>query len=194
MLAYAASRLMVGAAMWLADLILPESSFLDLAKEWDGSWYYEIIVSGYPRSLPEIDGVVQVNTTGFFPLFPMAARGIACAPRDRGRWMRPLFVSIGSGLLATCLVWVLADNVWNRPIADRSAVLFAFFPGSFIFSIAYSEGLMLALTAGCLVALHRAAVGPRRRAGGRCDGQPTERGCSCSGHCRRVVRCNSAQR
>jgi hypothetical protein len=50
----------------------------------------------------------------------------------------------------------LATGWWNRDSARRATILFCLFPGSVVFSMVYSEGLLLPLAAGCLLALeHR---------------------------------------
>lgn len=152
MFAYLASRCAVVVAMWFADQVLP-IRFADLAKSWDGSWYYTIAVSGYPRAVPEVGDLVVQSPLGFFPLFPMAARMFGSLP-GVGPLTAGVLISLVGGLITTVLVWRIAERIWDLHTANRSAVLFAFFPGSFVFSIPYSEGLMLVLTAGCLLLLH----------------------------------------
>jgi hypothetical protein len=51
------------------------------------------------------------------------------------------------------LVWLLAEKVVDRRVADRAAILFAFSPGAFVLSWVYAEGLLILLAAGCLLAL-----------------------------------------
>src|SRR5207302_5593334 len=41
----------------------------------------------------------------------------------------------------------------DRRVADRAAVLFAFSPGAFVLSLVYAEGLLVLLSAACLLAL-----------------------------------------
>ena len=65
-------------------------------------------------------------------------------------------ISTIGGAIATYLVYRLATDWWDRKTGFRAAVLFAVFPGSVVFSMVYSEGLLLPLAAGCLLALgHR---------------------------------------
>lgn len=152
--AYLTSRFTVLVAMWLADVAVADRSFFDLGKRWDGGWYFQTALVGYPHEVPTVAGRAVQSTLGFFPLFPMAARAVAVLP-GVGPLTAAVAISLVGGLVATVLVWRLADVVWDRATADRAAVLFAFLPGSFVFSIAYSEGLMLALSAACLVLLYR---------------------------------------
>lgn len=153
-LGYLASRVTVVVVMWLVDRTSPQYTFFDLAKRWDGGWYYMTSLNGYPSALPVVDGEAVQNTLAFFPVFPMSARGLAVLP-GIGPLAAAVVISLLAGLVATLLVWRLADEIWDRATADRAAVLFAFFPGSFVFSIAYSEGLALVFAAGCLLLLHR---------------------------------------
>lgn len=152
--AYGAGRASVLTATWLADLASPQHTFFDLAKSWDGGWYYQLALTGYPRELPVVAGEAAQSTLGFFPLFPMAARLLATLP-GLGPLAAAVVISLLGGLVATILVGLLGEAIWDRDTGERSAVLFAFFPGSFVFSLAYSEGLALALAAACLLALHR---------------------------------------
>ena len=153
-IAYVASRLVVGVVLWMADAWLPNATFFTISASWDGPYYYGAATDGYPPFLPMADGQVVKSQLGFFPLYPMVvgtfARLPGVGPLDAG-----VVLSLVCGLVATVLVWRLADAIWDRATADRSAILFAFFPASFVFSMVYSEGLMLALAAGCLLALHR---------------------------------------
>ena len=48
---------------------------------------------------------------------------------------------------------MVADKVAGRVVADRAAVLFAFSPGAFVLSLVYAEGLLVLLSAACLLAL-----------------------------------------
>jgi hypothetical protein len=64
-------------------------------------------------------------------------------------------ISAVGGLVATVLVQELASGWWGEPTGRRAAVLFCLFPGSVVFSMLYSEGLLLPLAAGCILALER---------------------------------------
>ena len=152
--AYLASRFAVLIATWLADMAVPEKNFFELPKSWDGGWYYRLALNGYPHEVPDATGVAVQSPLGFFPLFPMAARQLSILP-GVGPLATMVLINLLGGLVATVVVWRLADSVWDRPTADRAAVLFAFFPGTFVFAMAYSEGLALALVAGCLLFLHK---------------------------------------
>jgi Gpi18-like mannosyltransferase len=66
-----------------------------------------------------------------------------------------ILISGAGGLVATVFVHRLADGWWGRDVARRATILFCLFPGAVVFSMVYSEGLLLPLTAGCIYALER---------------------------------------
>jgi hypothetical protein len=66
-----------------------------------------------------------------------------------------LVISAIGGLVATLLVQELASGWWGESAGRRAAVLFCLFPGSVVFSMIYSECLLLPLAAGCILALER---------------------------------------
>ena len=57
------------------------------------------------------------------------------------------------GALSVVLVGALARRVFDVAVAERSMVLYAVFPGSFVLSFAYSEALFVTLAATCLLLL-----------------------------------------
>jgi 4-amino-4-deoxy-L-arabinose transferase-like glycosyltransferase len=64
-------------------------------------------------------------------------------------------ISMIGGLVAAVLVQRLATGWWGEAAGRRAALLYCVFPGSVVFSMVYSEGLLLPLAAGCLLALER---------------------------------------
>jgi hypothetical protein len=57
------------------------------------------------------------------------------------------------GFVATVLVQRLATGWWGEQGGRRATLMFCFFPGSIVFSMAYAEGLLIPLAAGCILAL-----------------------------------------
>jgi hypothetical protein len=150
---YAASRVVnlvgiVVAARWNGQ------SFGSEIRRWDSAWFLKAATVGYPHYLPVHHGRVVSNTIAFFPLFPMAVRGLSdvtrLTPATAG-----LTLSLLTGLTATLAVWAVVDHYADRRIANRAAAAFAFFPGSFVFGLIYSDGLVLTLVALSLLALLR---------------------------------------
>ncbi len=139
-------------------LLVPESAstgIFDVLNSWDGRWYYEIIRTGYPRRIPPdvTFGMLEARAA-FFPVFPFMIRAL-----DRvlpgGDVLTTLIVNNVLGFVAVLLVGLLARRLFDIDIAERSMVLMALFPGSFVLSFAYSEALMFVLVACCLLLLHQ---------------------------------------
>lgn len=156
LLAYGASRLITAFAVALAA-VASGRSVHRVVTVWDGRWYERIALHGYPTSVPQGDfaahtGRQAQSSVAFFPLYPLLMRGL-----DRvlpgGAAVAGVVLSLIIGALATVLVWLVAEKVAGRRVADRAAVLFAFSPGAFVLSLVYAEGLLIVLSAACLLAL-----------------------------------------
>lgn len=151
---YLASRAAVLLAAGVAVMRMPNLTLANALLRWDSGWYLLIAKAGYLHTIPKLDGQVLPNTFAFFPLFPLSIRQVmlltGLSPTLSG-----LVLSSAFGLLAALAVWLLARDLWGAAAAYRACALFCFFPGSFVFSLVYAEGLMIALAAGCLLALGR---------------------------------------
>ncbi|MGH9040468.1 MAG: glycosyltransferase 87 family protein [Acidimicrobiia bacterium] len=119
---------------------------------WDSGWFLEVVRHGYPAEIPAATGEVAKTAIPFFPLYPVTVRIVA--------WLLPvsdaaaaILVSLVAGAVALVVVHRLVEQVAGPAIADRTALLLAFFPGSMVLSMAYAEALTLALAAGCLLGL-----------------------------------------
>ena len=66
-----------------------------------------------------------------------------------------LLVNLVLGAVFVWLVGVLTRQLAGPRAAGRAMVLTALFPGSFVLSFAYSEAVLLALAAACLLMLIR---------------------------------------
>ena len=122
-----------------------QSPLLTALTGWDGSWYVQIAQHGYG----EESGVMA-----FFPGYPLSIRLVA-AVTGVSYGTAAVVAALAWGALASVLLWMLSSALGDRAFADRSTALFAFFPGSFVFTMAYSEPMMLAAAIGCLLALHQ---------------------------------------
>jgi hypothetical protein len=151
---YVASRAAVLLAAGVAVLRTPGLTLEGALTKWDSGWYLLVTKAGYPRTLPVVSGHVVSNTTAFFPLFPLTIRGFSLVS-GLSQTVSGLFLDSAFGLVAALGVWLLARDLWGRAAADRGCALFCWFPGSFVLSMVYAEGLMIALAAGCLLALSR---------------------------------------
>ena len=156
LLAYAASRLITTIAVGLAAMA-SHQAFHRVLTVWDGRWYVRIALHGYPTSVPQGDfytgtGRQVQSSIAFFPLYPLLVRGL-----DRvlpgGADVAGAVLALLIGAAATVVVWMVAGKLADRRVADRAAVLFAFSPGAFVLSLVYAEGLLVLLSAACLLAL-----------------------------------------
>jgi len=151
---YLGARVLLLAAAFV-DGSFPHHTFLNELSNWDGLWYREV-ANGY------LDHLSHAQTTlGFFPLFPIAiwiAEPVFTLTAHDPIWSATVagaLISTIGGLIATILVYRLATGWWGRESARRATILFCVFPGSVVFSMVYSEGLLLPLAAGCIYALER---------------------------------------
>jgi hypothetical protein len=132
-------------------------NFLGEFANWDGMWYRAIANHGYPDYV----SYAQTNL-GFFPLFPLAIFALKepmqLVFNHDAIWCATVAGAVISGIggwTASVMVHRLAEGWWDRETARRATILFVVFPGSVVFSMVYSEGLLLPLAAGCIYALER---------------------------------------
>jgi hypothetical protein len=124
---------------------------------WDGLWYRALANHGYPRHV----SFHQTNL-GFFPLYSIAIFVVSpiveLVTTHNQIWASTfagVLISTVGGLIATMFVHRLAEGWWDRATARRATVLFIVFSGSVVFTMVYSEALLLPLAAGCIWALER---------------------------------------
>ncbi len=148
---YLASRVVTYLAMVAA---LPFSHH-DLAWEirrWDSAWFIRAVTEGYPAHLPMVDGHVGSSPIAFFPLFPLTMHGLS-ALTGLPLLVSGTAISLFTGLTAMVAVWALVRLYAGDRAADRATLLLAVFPGTFVLSMAYAEGLTVTFVALGLYAL-----------------------------------------
>lgn len=117
---------------------------------WDGAWYERIVTDGYPRSVPaNVTFYMEEARAAFFPVYPYLSRLIDVV-LPGGPSVAMLGVNLVLGWVAVWACGCLARELWGTEVAAAAMVVVALFPGSFVFSMAYSEATMLALAAGAL--------------------------------------------
>jgi Mannosyltransferase (PIG-V) len=153
---YLAARVLLLLVAYLNDAF-GHYNFLHELANWDGLWYRELANHGYPSHVSYAQ-----TTLGFFPLFPITIWLVepvfSVLTGHNAIWsstVAGILISGAGGLVATIFVHRLADGWWGRDVARRATILFCLFPGAVVFSMVYSEGLLLALAAGCIYALER---------------------------------------
>ncbi|MEY4174751.1 MAG: hypothetical protein RI900_1916 [Actinomycetota bacterium] len=128
---------------------------LDVLTSWDGIWYLRIVRLGYPTTVrPNVTYSVPDARAAFFPLYPTIVRWVDWV-LPGGDTLAALAVNFVLGAVAVYLVGLLARQLFDIDIAERTMVLVAIFPGSFVLSFAYTEALLIVLATGCMLFLLR---------------------------------------
>lgn len=143
---YGISRLLL-VLLGVGDSALQHWGLASELSNWDGVWYLALAEHGYPTHVSHLQ-----TTLGFFPLYPMLMWLVAHA-LDLPMVAAGLVVSALGGLVATILLERLATRWWDAATARRAVVVFCAFPGSVVFSMVYSEGVLLPLAMASLLAL-----------------------------------------
>jgi hypothetical protein len=143
---YLCSRLLV----FLLALVVAAATHHGLATlltQYDGQWYLRVAAHGYPRTV-----LHEKSTLGFLPGYPLAIVGVSFVV-GMSRALGSLVISFTGGCVSAVLVDRLVTRWWGAGRARLAVVFFCLFPGSIVFSMAYSEGLSIPLALGCLLAL-----------------------------------------
>jgi hypothetical protein len=143
--AYAGSRLVILVLAW-ADMLITHRPLGAELSLFDGQWYLRLAAHGYPEQ-----ATAGKSTLGFLPLYPLAIRGLAAL--GPSLLAAALILAFTGGLIAAVLVQRLARIWWGEATARWAVLMFCAFPGSVVFSMAYSECLTLPLILGCLLTL-----------------------------------------
>jgi hypothetical protein len=156
LLIYCASRVVqLGLIAWL----LPDTGDVrvrDRLLAWDTGHFLKLVNEGYPAGYTYTDGGdLTGNGLAFFPGYPMLARGLHWLGMDGATAL--LTVSWLAGVAAVLLVYALGARLYDHRVGVALAALFCTQPMSVVLSMAYSEGLFVALVAGMMLAAHRTA-------------------------------------
>jgi hypothetical protein len=150
-LIYVASRVVTTVALLVASPIT-HRSILGEVDRWDSRWFLRAAASGWPTHLPYGHGQVTASTIAFFPLFPISVRWLT-ALTGLPLLASGMTISLAAGLSAMVAVWALVRHYADQGSADRATLLVAVFPGSFVLSLVYAEGLAITFLALGLLAL-----------------------------------------
>ncbi len=123
-------------------------------NRWDTKWFLRAAQFGWPSHLPRANGHVLGNTTAFFPLFPLTIRWLSDLS-GLSLLVSGIVITTLSGAVAMIGVWALVRHYAGSTKADRATLLVALFPGSFVLSLVYSEGLIVGFIAFGILALLR---------------------------------------
>jgi hypothetical protein len=158
-LAFVVSRLIVLAAVFVAEGLLPRNPALtsgDAAPilrsltSWDGWYYLGIVREGY-----HVDPVAGAyRDVAFLPLFPVVVR-VLSAPIPQLAGLVAVVVSNVAFLLSLGLLVRLGELYLGRRRAVLAAGLLAIYPFASAFAMAYTESLFLLTMIAAFLAAER---------------------------------------
>ncbi|MFM2077944.1 MAG: hypothetical protein RJA49_1834, partial [Actinomycetota bacterium] len=132
---------------------IPKSALrpiLDVLTSWDGIWYLRIVRNGYPTTVrPHVTYFVPEARAAFFPTYPMLVRWLDHVIPG-GDTIAALTTNLVLGAVAIWLIGLLARELYGVRVGERTMVLVALFPGSFVLSFAYTEALLITFGAACM--------------------------------------------
>jgi Gpi18-like mannosyltransferase len=140
------------AAVGVGMLFTPGATLVKQFRVWDGGWYLNIATGGYARHIPPGTGNPAQANVAFFPLFPLLIRGVHSIT-GLGLERSGALVVFAFGAAATVGFWLLARRLRDEETADRAAALFAFFPGTIVFSLLYAEPVAICFAIFCCLFL-----------------------------------------
>jgi hypothetical protein len=140
----------------LVDLLVRHGTLATEVSNWDGKWYLLTVLHGYPQTIWHTQ-----TTLGFLPVYPMLMwvlgqpfRAVGLHPQT-SFILAGVIISLVAGAIATVLIARLAERWWGEAASRRAILFFCLFPGSIVFSMIYTEGLLLALLAAAMLAIER---------------------------------------
>jgi hypothetical protein len=126
----------------------------ETAFRFDTTWFYRIAEHGYLHRAPTGPTDYGGLRIAFFPGLPLVERAVHGVVG--GSPVRTTVLVGAVGLVVSCIgLGALVARDFDVGVAWRSVALMAFFPGAYVFSMAYSEALAIPLTIGTLWALRR---------------------------------------
>lgn len=154
------TRLSIAAVAFVAVSVIPDATItayhlrgtdnrlLDVfGSRWDTGFYIDIAEEGYTY-----EGV-ELPSVAFFPLLPVLMRILGPLFGDVA--VAGLLISNLALLLATILLYRLADQEWGEQVAERAIWYFSIFPASVFGSAIYTESLFLATAIGATLMARR---------------------------------------
>jgi hypothetical protein len=112
---------------------------------WDASWYRDIAEHGY--------GALPKEALRFFPLVPMAARGLGTVLLGHDGFALLLIANVSALLFGALLHRLTLVETGDAETAVRAAWFGALFPAAAALVMGYADGTALALAVGAFLAL-----------------------------------------
>jgi hypothetical protein len=149
-----ATRLTAWVVVYLAHPLAPADPMIGarsplLTRSWDGRWYMMAAQHGWPHYVPN-----GPSTLPFLPALPELIR-IVHGLTPLG-WTWSAFAAAFITQIAMVIaVWHLTRDIWGIHTANRATILLCFFPGALVLSLVYSEPLLIASAAACMLCLRK---------------------------------------
>lgn len=118
-------------------------NFFENLTNWDGGHFVGIAQHGYSQNFQY----------AFFPLYPILISGVNQFIQNYT--ISAVLISAVSALLSINILYQLLSVEFNKKIAERAVFWLLFFPTSFYFLTAYSEGLFFLLTVATFLNLQK---------------------------------------
>jgi hypothetical protein len=162
LLVYGLTRVFAGAVIKLAARgqvpnmwTSAHPGYFDLGVQWDGSWYREIALHGYPTQLPyDAAGALHQNAWAFYPAYPLLVRSVMSVT-GASFPVAGAMTSLVLGAFAMLVIYQLFVRFVSARAALVGMLVVAVFPASPVLQISYTESLALLLLAMALLALLR---------------------------------------
>lgn len=130
------------------------AGYRDVVTNWDGQWYWDIVLRGYPNTALDASGHPAQTSLAFYPLYPQLCRLLMGATRLPFDIVAPL-LSLLLGAAAFVVLFSLLTAVAGRPRALLGTAILSCFVSAPVFQIAYTESLALLLVTTTLLLLRR---------------------------------------
>jgi hypothetical protein len=146
-----ASRLTAWVVLYLAQPLThtPSPFTYHIRRWWDTGWYIRAAEYGWPHYLPK-----GPSTLAFLPALPVLIR-IVHGVTPLGWSWSALVVAFITQIAMAIAVWHLTSDIWGTRVANRATILLCFAPGAVVFSLVYSDPLLIAAAATCMLCLRK---------------------------------------
>jgi hypothetical protein len=125
-----------------------------VVTSWDGQWYWDIVLHGYPTTVVDTSGHAVQSSLAFFPLYPALVKAVM-AVTGLGFEVAAPTLSLVLGAAAVLVVFRLLEVTVDRGRALACTALLCCFPATAVLQSAYTESLGLLLVATTLLLLVR---------------------------------------
>jgi hypothetical protein len=129
--------------------------YLEIANNWDGTWYQRVATEGYPDRLPyDATGAVAPNTWAFYPLFPRLVSYLMQLT-DLSWTAAATVVALACSAGAVVVIRSLLARLAGPTVAIWAVALFCFFPAAAVLQLPYAESTAILLLASVFWMLQR---------------------------------------